>query len=809
MNNRFCIVFILCDKVQKHTITPKFGRLTSNQINMKKITQTIFLLICSIGFSQNAPVNFESGGFGAGWTFTVFENATNPAVEVIANPHSNGINTSATVAKYTALQTGMPWAGFESMHAVNTGTFNLTTSNCVVKMMVYKTTISDVGIKFATATGDSTGEIKVANTLINQWEELTFNFAGKVGEASSANIDQIVIFPDFTARTSDNVVYIDNITFSAGTISSGDPVVGAPNPTLPQADVMSLFSNVYTNVPVLTWKTDWSSAVLEETQIAGNDTKKYTSLNFAGIETTSPQLNITGMTHFNISVWSPNFSTFKIKLVDFGADGAYQGGDDAEHEITYNSPLQNQWVTYHIPISSFTNLTTKEHITQLILSSSGAKVYVDNVYFSNEVIVIPATDPTVAAPTPTAAQVDVMSMFSNAYTNVPVDTWKTEWSEAALEEVQIAGNDTKKYTNLSFVGIETVTSQLDITSKTFLNVDVWSPDFTVFKIKLVDFGANGVYDGGDDKEHEVTYTAPAQSQWITYHIPLANFENLTTRQHIAQLIFAASGSKVYIDNVYFSSEPVVVIPTDPTVAAPTPILPANQVMSLFSNAYTNVPVDTWKTVWSDATLAEVQIAGNDVKKYTGLNFVGIETTNPQLNITPATHFNVDVWSPNFTLFKIKLVDFGANGVYDGGDDKEHELVFNNPAQNQWITYHIPLTDFVNLTTREHISQLIFASTGSKVYIDNVYFSSNVPLGVTQNNTGKLKMFPNPTQAEVHFSAPELIENITIYNILGQQIKSVNPNSKNMSIDVSSLSKGIYVINTLISGKVRSEKLAIK
>jgi hypothetical protein len=29
-----------------------------------------------------------------------------------------------------------------------------------------------------------------------------------------------------------------------------------------------------------------------------------------------------------------NVTTFKVKIVDFGADGAYQGGDDKEFEIT-------------------------------------------------------------------------------------------------------------------------------------------------------------------------------------------------------------------------------------------------------------------------------------------------------------------------------------------------------------------------------------------------------------------------------------------------------------------------------------------
>jgi hypothetical protein len=43
---------------------------------------------------------------------------------------------------------------------------------------------------------------------------------------------------------------------------------------------------------------------------------------------------------------------------------------------------------------------------------------------------------------------------------------------------------------------------------THFHTDVWSADFTVFKV--LRFCANGAFGGGDDKEHEVTITAPAK-----------------------------------------------------------------------------------------------------------------------------------------------------------------------------------------------------------------------------------------------------------------------------------------------------------
>ncbi len=78
---------------------------------MKNINILLWMLMASLSFAQNGPINFEPGGQGANWTWTVFENSTNPPLEIIANPDPTGINTSATVAKFTALQGGNPWAG--------------------------------------------------------------------------------------------------------------------------------------------------------------------------------------------------------------------------------------------------------------------------------------------------------------------------------------------------------------------------------------------------------------------------------------------------------------------------------------------------------------------------------------------------------------------------------------------------------------------------------------------------------------------------------------------------------------------------
>jgi beta-glucanase (GH16 family) len=189
----------------------------------------------------------------------------------------------------------------------------------------------------------------------------------------------------------------------------------------------------------------------------------------------------------------------------------------------------------------------------------------------------------------------------------------------------------------------------------------------------------------------------------------------------------------------------LITPTGNTsiTAAPVPTRLAANVISLYSNTYPNRVVDTWSASWDQADVVDTVITSNDTKIYTNLNYAGIEFTANVINANAMTGFHIDIWTPNTTTFKVKLVDFGANGIYQGptNDDTEHELSFT-PALSGWVSYDIPLANFVNMTARAHLAQLILVGSTSKVYVDNVYFynTNAIPVELTdvkaklQNNT---------------------------------------------------------------------------
>ena len=585
--------------------------------------------------------------------------------------------------------------------------------------------------------------------VTGNWVSFDIPLADFTGLTTRSNLAQLILSSD------PNTVYVDNIYFHGDDDGGGEPTEpteAAPTPTQPAEEVTSLFSNAYDDVTVDTWSADWDNADFADVQIAGDDVKLYTNLVFAGIEFTSQPIDVSARTHFHMDIWTPDPTeapaAFRINLADFGADGVFGGGDDVNHELTFDAAttpalVTGNWVSFDIPLSDFSGLITRSNLAQLVISGDPNTVYVDNIYFyGNDDGGGDPTEPAEAAPAPTQPADEVTSLFSNAYDDVTVDTWSADWDNADFADVQVAGDDVKLYTNLTFAGIEFTSQPIDVSTRTHFHMDIWTPDPTetpaAFRINLADFGADGVFGGGDDRNHELAFdatTTPAlvTGNWVSFDIPLSDFVNLTTRSNLAQLVIAGepNPNTVYVDNIYFygvddgGGEPI-----EPTEAAPTPTQPANEVFSFFSNAYDNVTVDTWSAVWDQADVADVQVAGDDVKLYTNMVFAGIEFTSQPVDVSAKTHFHIDIWTPDPTevpaAFRINLADFGADGVFGGGDDVNHELTFDattTPAlvTGNWVSFDIPLSDFINLTTKSNLAQLVIAGDPNTVYVDNIYF----------------------------------------------------------------------------------------
>ena len=376
-----------------------------------------------------------------------------------------------------------------------------------------------------------------------------------------------------------------------------------------------------------------------------------------------------------------------------------------------------------------------------------------------------ANTPNAAPPAPQQDPADVISLYTNEYDNVTVDTWNTGWEFSTATEsfIQVENQDVILYQNLNFVGIEFASETIDASEMTHFRMDIWTPDPTElpneFKVLLVDFGANDEFNGGDDSEHELTFTSPTlqTGEWISLDIPLSDFTGLQNRANLAQLVLSGDLPNIYLTNVYFykgddngngGGEPNA----EPANSAPAPTEDEANVLSLFSDEYSDLPVDTWRTEWSAATLEEIDLFGNPTKKYTELDFVGIETTGDNLVDASEMEFiHIDLWTPNMDVVRIKLVDFGPDGGFEGGDDSESELVFEDLPKEQWNSLKIPFSDFEGLENRENLAQFILSGLpagSSTLYIDNVYFSKEGDGGAPATEPVNAAPEPDADEADV-------------------------------------------------------------
>ncbi len=324
----------------------------------------------------------------------------------------------------------------------------------------------------------------------------------------------------------------------------------------------------------------------------------------------------------------------------------------------------------------------------------------------------------VHAPTPTANPANVISLYTEAYDNVPVNYYNGYWQPyqtTQSADFTVDGDNVLNYTNFNFVGVEFSSPTVDASAMSHLRLDLYFPNAlpagAVFRVRLVDFGPDGVFGGGNDVGFTIPFTAPVleAQNWVTLNIPLADFAGLTSRAHLGQLIFEGTNiTNFYADNIYFVNDGTV-IPPVPSTAAPTPTYPAANVTAVFSDAYPNVAANL-NPNWGQLTqVTQVAIAGNNTLRYGGLNYQGIEL-GASIDVSSKTFLHLDYYSANSTALNVYLISPGP---------AEQLFALSVPTTAGWNSIDIPLTSFgaVNLA---NVIQLKFDGSGD-IYLDNILF----------------------------------------------------------------------------------------
>ena len=177
----------------------------------------------------------------------------------------------------------------------------------------------------------------------------------------------------------------------------------------------------------------------------------------------------------------------------------------------------------------------------------------------------------------------------------------------------------------------------------------------------------------------------------------------------------------------------------PATAAPTPTVPADRVLSLFSDSYTNVAEINWYPNWGQSTqVTDVSIVGNTTKRYQSLNYQGVQFASP-IDVSSMTTLHLDIWTPNCTTFEVYLIN--QEGIAGSGIPHVEQAVSINPTISGWNSIDIPLSSYSTVALN-NIGQLKLVGTPfgtSTVYLDNIYFTKPTPTAVAPTVTAVVNL----------------------------------------------------------------------
>ena len=586
------------------------------------------------------------------------------------------------------------------------------TNNPTVSLKVYSTTAAHFrGILQGGQDGQSAID-QATNTAAHGgtgWETLSFTFHGATGEwgefAMRTSVDADGSLNTTTALTA----YFDDLTAVQG---SAIPVPSQPTtspaaPTKEADDVISIFSDTYTNINVTNYNPNWNQTGSVSTEFDpgdGNNVMVYSNFNYQGTEFGATDMAAMEYLHIDIWVASDDTNTYQVSPL---------GGGETLVNIT---TTPGSWSSVDIPVTSFTAVDFSSVNQMKFAGGTGTSIYLDNIYFWKE---------------PTATGTDA------------------SLSDLAVDGATISGFGAS--TSYSVPLVEGTTTIPQITAAT-----------------TTDTSASAVITQATAIPGDATVVVTAA-------------DGTTTKTYTVS---------------FFIGMPAA-------ASAVPPSRNASDVVSFYSDSYTPVALGEYFPSWSEATVTDYPINGNNIWKMASMNFASV-TQYGGIDLSQMEKMYIDYWTAQDAVgakLFVKLVDTN--------DSQEVLLDLGNVVPGSWQTIEVDLnaqnTSNIDLST---VTQFLIdpSTNGGTFYIDNWYFAKGTPLSIGELNKSEIYVYPNPVQNTLNVSAGVSVDQVSIFDLTGREVMRATPNASAFSLDVANLNKGLYLVSLKAGDQEMTTKL---
>lgn len=257
-----------------------------------------------------------------------------------------------------------------------------------------------------------------------------------------------------------------------------------------------------------------------------------------------------------------------------------------------------------------------------------------------------------------------------------------------------------------------------------------------------------------------------------------------------------------------TAEKTVTINLDPTDAAPTPTEDAANVISIYSDAYTDIAGVNLDPDWQQETVTqEVEIDGGMLLEMADLNYQGIDWGGNPQDVSNKTKLHVDIYSDVTTDINVSVIGGGS----------ENPVAVTTEA-GAWKSFDIPLSEYTSPDLTQVIQLKFDAANSPTIYVDNMYFGEATGTNTENDNIAPSDFtlsqnFPNPfnPSTNIEYSLPAASDvTLEVFTMQGQKVATLvqgyqSAGQHTVSFNASDLASGMYTYR-LTSGSTQIVKM---
>ena len=350
-----------------------------------------------------------------------------------------------------------------------------------------------------------------------------------------------------------------------------------------------------------------------------------------------------------------------------------------------------------------------------------------------------------------------------------------------------------------------------------MTVDVFSPAVGIpLQITLEDSAIAGATNYPDGRHSIYTATTSVANEWETIEFTFdSRPDNTVPDANVTSLILLFdignnTNDTYYFDNLYgpeFNNQCEAVI-VDPSVnfadwdcnwnlricPSATPCASYDYISGWLNQTYNPDPSTINSSKYSAEYTRNPDQMGEDV--------LIAYFSNGSLDLSVNKYFNFKLYGPPRPIY-VSFQDAGSNEIY----------AFNSvlSSNNQWQQFTVDLSSVSN----QNIDRFVLFLDQSVVNWDTYYLDdfhlSDIPLE-TQflEVSGDIKIFPQPAKNVVNISSVNSISSVSVLDITGKSISNTSflKNKNNVTIDISILDAGVYLVSVVLNDKVITKKIKV-